>query len=274
MVGAGGQLGTAFIRSLEARAVPIARSRLDLRDTSAITSVLDEAEPDAVVNCAAYTKVDLAETEESLATLINSEAVAVMADWAASNTTPFVTFSTDYVFPGDSSTPYVESSPTDPVNAYGRSKIRGEEATVESGGLVVRTSWVISGSHPNFVATMIRLAKDNSLHVVDDQHGCPTVCSDLAEATLQAMSSGLTGLLHLTNQGPTTWFELARAALTEAGLDPDIVSPCTTADYPTDAARPSYSVLASERMAAAGMSPLPHWRESLPAVVAEIKTWI
>jgi dTDP-4-dehydrorhamnose reductase len=256
------------------RAVPITRKDLDLTDLGAIPSALDDVGADALVNCAAYTQVDRAETEEDLATLINSEAVAVLAKWASGRSLPFLTFSTDYVFPGDASTPYVESSPTNPVNAYGRSKLGGEMATVDAGGLLVRTSWVISGSHPNFVATMIKLGQDRQLRVVDDQQGCPTVCADLAQASLHALEAGARGLLHITNQGPTTWFELARAALAEAGLEPETVSPCTTADYPTDAVRPAYSVLGSERLQGLGVTPPPHWRDSLPAVVAEIKTWI
>lgn len=236
--------------------------------------MLEGLKPEAVINCAAYTKVDKAETEEGLATRINSEAVRVMAEWSSDRSVPFLTFSTDYVFAGDGSTPYVESSPVDPVNAYGRSKVAGEQATVEAGGLVVRTSWVISGSHPNFVATMIRLAPQRHLKVVDDQHGCPTVCADLAQTSLEALESGLSGLLHVTNQGPTTWYELAKTAVTEAGFDPDVVSPCSTSEYPTEAARPAYSVLESERLEESGVSQPPHWRESLPGVVAEIKTWI
>ncbi len=140
--------------------------------------------------------------------------------------------------------------------------------------LVVRSSWVISGSHPNFVATMIRLAGQRQLNVVDDQHGCPTVCADLAHTALEAMESGISGVLHVTNQGPTTWYELAKSAVAEAGLDPGVVTPCPTSEYPTEAARPAYSVLGSERLESSGVTRPPHWRESLPGVVAEIKTWI
>jgi dTDP-4-dehydrorhamnose reductase len=267
-------LGTAFVRLLRDDAIPITRSDLDLLDTSSIGPVLDDLGPDAVVNCAAYTQVDKAESEEDLATHINGDAVGVMADWAEVNHVPFLTFSTDYVFRGDSSSPYLESSPTDPINAYGRSKLEGERLAMTHGGLVVRTSWVISGSHPNFVATMVRLAAQRELRVVDDQRGCPTVCADLAVASLQALRSGLRGMLHITNAGPTTWFELARAAAMEAGLDPEMISPCSTAEYPTEAARPAFSVLGSERLEASGIARPPHWRESLPQVVAEIKTWI
>jgi dTDP-4-dehydrorhamnose reductase len=273
-LGAGGQLGTAFVRLLGNDAVPVVHSDLDLLDTSSIGPVLEGLAPDAVVNCAAYTKVDKAESEEELAIRVNGDAVGVMAAWAESNHVPFLTFSTDYVFSGDASSPYLESSHTDPINAYGRSKLKGERLALNHGGLVVRTSWVISGSHPNFVATMIRLAAQRELRVVDDQRGCPTVCYDLAVASHSALRSGLRGLLHITNRGPTTWFELARAAVAEAGFDPERISPCSTDEYPTEAARPAYSVLGSERLDGSGIARVPHWRESLPQVVAEIRTWI
>lgn len=261
------------MRRLGGQAIPVTRAQIDLADKGTIRVALSDVNPDAIVNCAAYTNVDRAEHEEDLATRINSEAVGVMADWAADRRLPFLTFSTDYVFDGKASTPYLESSPTNPINAYGRSKLRGEKLAVEAGGLVVRTSWVISGSHPNFVATMIRLATEGGpLKVVNDQRGCPTVCADLAATTHQALVAGMTGILHVTNQGATTWFELARRALAEAGLDPDALSPCMTADYPTDAPRPAYSVLGSERLESSGLTLPPNWIESLPALVSEIKS--
>lgn len=203
--------------------------------------------------------------------MVNGESVGVMARWAEAHDALFVTFSTDYVFDGVGTRPYVESDPTDPVNAYGRSKLAGELATVDAGGrsLIVRTSWVISGTHPNFVATMLRLARERELRVVDDQRGCPTVVDDLAAATLRAIEAEATGHLHLTNQGDTTWFELARTAVELAGIHGRI-DPCPTSEYPTPATRPAYSVLGSERVEALGIEPLAHWRESLPGVVARL----
>ncbi len=267
-------MGTAFRRMLGDETIGLFRDDLDLSRPSDIPGALDRSNPSSVVNCAAYTKVDQAEDEEELATVINGEAVGVVAKWCADRARPLLTFSTDYVFDGESDTPYLESSSTDPINAYGRSKLVGERLAVDAGALVVRTSWVISGSHHNFVATMIRLGKERALSVVDDQVGCPTIANDLALTSYQALGVGATGLLHVTNAGPTTWFELAKAALSEAGLDPDVVKPCLTAEYPTRAPRPGYSVLGSERIAGLGIAPPPHWRKSLSAVVSEIKTWI
>jgi dTDP-4-dehydrorhamnose reductase len=227
-----------------------------------------------VVNCAAYTAVDRAEEEEDLATVINSVAVGVLAEWAAQRSRPLLTFSTDYVFDGFSDQPYLESSPTSPINAYGRSKLLGESLAVSQGALAVRTSWVISGSHTNFVATILRKAREQKLRVVDDQRGCPTVAADLARAGYDALRSGATGLLHLTNQGETTWYELARTSVGLAELDPSMISPCLTEDYPTPARRPAYSVLASERREDLGLDPMPHWRESIGDLVTELKTWV
>ena len=274
VLGAGGQLGTAF-RAVLPDARFVERTELDLSDTAAIAGRLAALSPTAVVNCAAYTAVDRAEAEQDLAHLVNAEAVAAMARFAASTGIPLVTYSTDYVFPGDGLEPYVESDPTDPVNAYGRSKLAGERFALDlhPGALVVRTSWVVSGTHPNFIATMLRLARRGEpWRVVDDQVGCPTVADDLAVATVGALDAGVTGILHLTNTGATTWFELARTALDLAGHDPAMVEPCATADYPTPARRPAYSVLGSERAEPSGLAPLPRWQDSLAGVVAGLET--
>lgn len=255
-------------------AIPLSRSELDLAVPDTVPNVLGEVGPEAVINCAAYTNVDLAEREEDLATLVNGRAVSVLSAWCAENSVPLLTFSTDYVFDGTARTPYLESSATRPLNAYGRSKYAGEIAAVQHGALVVRTSWVLSGTHPNFVATMLRVGREQPLSVVDDQLGCPTIAADLAATALQALETGVTGILHLTNEGETTWFGLAREVLKLAGIATDHLEPCATSDYPTPAGRPEYSVLGSERRLALGITELPDWRSSLPGVVSEIETWL
>jgi dTDP-4-dehydrorhamnose reductase len=260
---------------LDQQAVSLFREDLDLSRTFDIANILGEVDPEAVVNCAAYTKVDQAEDEEELATTVNGTAVGILSEWCDLHRRPLLTFSTDYVFDGRADTPYLESSPTDPVNAYGRSKLVGEELAAGADALVVRTSWVISGSHPNFVATMLRLAGEGEhLRVVDDQIGCPTIAMDLAQTSYEALQLGATGLLHVTNQGPTSWYQLARASIETAGLDPAVITPCTTDEYPTRAKRPAYSVLASERLGELGIEPPPRWEASLPGVVEEITTWL
>lgn len=275
VTGADGQVGTAF-RTLLPDVGFLTRTDLDLTDLDAIAPVLRALAPTVVVNCAAYTAVDRAEEEVEQAELVNGLAVGRLAEVTAELGVPLVTYSTDYVFAGTGTRPYVESDPTDPVNAYGRSKELGERLALEANprALVVRTSWVISGTHPNFVATMLRLSRERSLRVVDDQLGCPTVASDLAAATVVAVERGASGLLHLTNEGQTTWFGLARRAVELAGIDPGRIEPCTTAEYPTPARRPAYSVLGSERRGLLGMEALPSWEESLPKVVDQILTWL
>ncbi len=271
VLGSSGQLGAAFARMNDVVGLDRARFDLSRFEGGDFSEMLAELRPTGVVNCAAYTAVDRAEAEEELATLVNGHAVGEMSERCAQASVPFVTYSTDYVFDGSARTPYLESQPTDPINAYGRSKLVGELAALasHSGALVIRTSWVVSGTHPNFVRTMIDLVQaGRDLKVVDDQVGCPTVATDLAQATLDAMEHRVSGILHLTNQGPTTWFHLARTAVEMAGLDPDSISPCSTAEYPTPARRPAYSVLGSEVASGMGLTPLPHWEESLPEVVA------
>jgi len=268
VTGATGQLGTA-VRALVPNALTPGRDTLDLADPAGLPAVIARLEPTAIINCAAYTAVDAAEDDEATATSINGAAVAVLAAAAATRRIPFVTFSTDYVFDGTNASPYLESSPTNPINAYGRSKLAGERAALAAypAALVIRTSWVYSGTHRNFVTAIVARAATKPVNVVADQTGCPTFAPDLAAAALQAMRLGGSGLLHLTNDGATTWFELARASCAAAGIDPERVQPIRTEDYPTRAQRPRYSVLGSERHAAIGVEPLRSWRDTLAEAV-------
>lgn len=268
VVGAAGQVGTAMVRLLGDSAKPLTRKDLDLA-TVDIDDALDcLAGTDAVINCAAYTAVDAAEQDESLATAINGRAVGVFAEAAHVLGVPFTTFSTDYVFDGGGARPYVESDPTAPINAYGRSKLDGELRALAAhpASLVVRTSWVLSSTHPNFVTAILRRARSGQeLNVVSDQLGRPTIADDLARVTLELVESGTAGIVHLANSGEATWFDVAVEVVERAGLDRDLVSPCSTEDYPTTAARPAYSVLGSERVDVDNH--LPDWRSSIGPVV-------
>lgn len=269
ILGSTGQLGTAFRRLVE-HPVPLTRQQLDLASATVLDArrVLESVQPSVVINCAAYTAVDKAESEEALATRVNGKAVGYLATAADELGVPFVTFSTDYVFNGRGARPYLESDPPDPVNAYGRSKLLGEQEALRfPGSLVVRTSWVLSATHRNFVTAIFgAVSSGREVRVVDDQRGCPTIVDDLAKATVEAVDAGVRGLLHLTNQGETTWFGLARAALEAVGWDPNLISPCTTDEYPTAARRPSYSVLGSEVVERSGIAPLPPWQDSIERV--------
>ena len=268
ITGANGQLGTAF-RSLLPEAAVLTRADLDLTSVGAIPVRLAELTPSVIINCAAYTAVDQAEEEPDLANQINANAVRALAEYAAGVAVPLVTFSTDYVFDGTATHPYVESSPPHPINAYGRSKLAGERAATLAYPevLIVRTSWVFSATHRNFVKTILAAAAERRVRVVADQSGCPTFAPDLAAATLRAIQEGVTGTLHITNSGPTTWFELAREVCAAAGIDPDRIEPITTEEFPTRAPRPRYSVLGSERRAGLDPPELRPWRDAVRAAL-------
>jgi len=269
VTGASGQVGTAF-RSVIPAARFLKRSELDLSRPESVYDEVIRYEPTAVLNCAAYTNVDRAEDEEELATRVNGVAVGEMARACADLGAPFVTFSTDYVFDGTAHGGYVESDSVAPINAYGRSKLVGERLVLEenSRSLVVRTSWVISSTHDNFVSTMLRLAAaGKQLSVVDDQRGRPTIADDLVTGTLLAMDAGVTGVLHLANTGETTWFELATRAIAAGGSSVALVAPCRSDEFPRPAARPECSVLNSERLDQFGLEELPPWRDGISEVV-------
>ncbi|MCL1593696.1 MAG: dTDP-4-dehydrorhamnose reductase [Actinomycetia bacterium] len=272
VTGASGQLGTAFRKRLGDRAEYLDRSLLDLSEPDAAGTTVRALRPDTVINCAAYTAVDRAQDEEDIALAVNATAVGEMAAACHDIGARFVTYSTDYVFDGTKPGSYVESDPTTPINAYGRTKLEGEQMAlaVNADSLVIRTSWVMSGTHRNFAAVMLELIAKGDVTVVADQHGRPTLVDDLVVGTMRALDAGVTGILHMANAGTTSWYELARTIADIAGLDPHRVAPCTTADYPTKAARPLNSVLDSERIAALGLAPLPDFHGALEAAVHEL----
>jgi len=273
ILGRGGQLGTSFANLLGPGARSIGMDQLNLQDFDDIWPTLDRFEPAGLINCAGHTAVDLAEQQAELAYLLNASAVGQMARWAAARSVPFVNFSSDYVFDGTKRTPYVESDEPNPINTYGNSKLAGEVEGLAAYPemLAARSSWLVSGTSPNFVATVLRRAREGAIRVVDDQIGVPNVADDLAVATLEALGLGITGLLHLTSAGQASWFQLARRALELADMDPELVQPISTEEYGAGAPRPAYGVLASERET--GIE-LPSWERSLPAAVKEMLTWV
>jgi dTDP-4-dehydrorhamnose reductase len=233
-------------------------------DVTTVTAA-DLAGATAVINCAAYTAVDAAETDESNAFSVNAVGPGLLAETCASVGIPLIHVSTDYVFSGDGTRPYEPSDPVGPKSAYGRTKLEGERRVLEAGGWVVRTAWVYGAHGSNFVKTMAALESSRpSLSVVDDQVGSPTWSHDLAAGLLE-LASVLPAqrLLHATGGGETTWFRFAQAIFEELGADPARVRPCTTADFPRPAPRPAYSVLSGAAWEAAGLRPLPHWRSAL-----------
>jgi dTDP-4-dehydrorhamnose reductase len=281
LVGARGMLGRDLAALLAAEGVEhtaLGRAELDLADTAAVKAAV--AGHDVVLNAAAWTDVDGAETQWRAAEAINGTAVRGLALACADAGARLLHPSTDYVFPGDAAEPIAEDAPTAPINAYGRSKLLGERAVLEllpEHGYVVRTAWLYGRHGKNFVATMLRLAGEREfLDVVDDQQGQPTSTPALAARLLALGDAALAGrapvgVYHGTCSGRTTWCGLARAAFELSGLDPERVRPISSDRYPSPAPRPSYSVLGHARWAAAGLDPMPHWRDALAAYLGDEK---
>lgn len=277
-----GQLARSLARVAQRRGVAdvrfAGRDEVDLAVPGAFADTIRLAAPDLVINTAAYTQVDKAETEEALAMRINGEAAGEGARAAAEIGAAFFQISTDYVFDGEKGAPYREDDAVSPLGAYGRTKLTGEAAVATSGArhLIVRTSWAVSPFGQNFVRTMLRLAETrDEIGVVADQHGCPTSALALAEALLDIAPrfEGESGVLHLAGSGQASWAELASVALEQFGLlggPTATVRPITTADYPTPAPRPRDTrldcTLAESRFGVR----LPPWRDSVETIVREL----
>lgn len=260
----------------------------DLASPETLAAVLDSERPDVIVNAAAYTAVDRAEQEEALATRINADALAVVGRWAAAHGALVVHFSTDYVFDGLGNAPYGEDAATAPQGAYGRSKRAGELALAQSGAphFTFRTAWVFSPVGQNFLRTMLRLGGEREeLRVVADQRGTPTSTAVIVAGTLAAIHHWLAadpqarkameGTYHLTASGDTTWHGFAENLLrgaAERGLIPRMprVTPITTADFPTPARRPAYSVLDTGRFARTFGVHVPEWQAGVEQVLAAL----
>jgi len=232
--------------------------------------------PDIIVNAAAYTAVDKAESDRESCFAVNATAPGVMAIEAAALGARLVHYSTDYVFDGNKTTPYVEEDLTGPRNVYGASKLAGEEAITQAGGefLILRTSWVYGNHGANFLKTMLRLRRERpELRIVADQYGAPTSADAIAEATVRILKragtgSWVSGVYHMTAAGATSWYEFAKAIFARAGGPAPSVVPIATAEYPTPAARPANSVLSNEKFAATFGFRLPDWEQQLDAVMA------
>lgn len=275
VTGAAGMLGTdlvAVLRSAGHDVTATTRADLDLTDRAACADAV--AGHDVVVNCAAWTAVDRAETHEADAFTANAVIPATLARAAAAHRAHLVQVSTDYVLAGDATSPYAEDAPRAPRSAYGRTKAAGEWAALADApdAAVVRVAYLYGAHGPNFVRTMARLAGEReTVSVVDDQRGQPTWTVDAAQRIRLVGEHRLRGVWHATNAGDVTWAGLARAVFAGLGLDPDRVRPITTAEYPLPAPRPAYSVLGHDRWAAAGLPRPRPWQdafaEALPAVL-------
>jgi dTDP-4-dehydrorhamnose reductase len=271
VTGAGGMLGQAVAAAAEKssdQTLTLGRDKLDITDAAAVTAAIDQFEPDAVINCAAWTDVDGAETEEAAATEINGAGAANLAASCEASGGRLIHVSTDYVFDGAATEPYLESDPVSPQSAYGRSKLAGEQAIEACGGdyAIVRTAWLFGAGGSNFVGTMLRLGDEREqIEVVTDQIGCPTWTGHLATALVTCAAADGTGIFHAVGGGRCSWFDLASETISLAGLDCK-VQPTTTESFPRPAPRPAFSVLGSERGGAAIV--LPDWHEGLRGYLA------
>ena len=270
LLGAGGMLGHDLAASVPAGIELSAATRadIDIADTDSVERRLEELRPRWVVNSAAYTQVDRAESEPEVAMRINGTAVRALAEACARRGIALVHYSTDYVFAGDAERPYVEEDATAPLGAYGRSKLLGEEGIRASGAehLVLRTQWLFGEHGRSFPRTMWeRATRGQATRVVNDQWGRPTYTPDLAEATWRLLAEPARGTLHLTSGGdPATWYDVARVVFEAAGA-PELLSACTTAEYATPARRPAYGVLDASRVEMVAGVTMREWREALRA---------
>jgi dTDP-4-dehydrorhamnose reductase len=272
ITGAAGMLGQDLQHALADHEVTaLSRAALDITDAAAVERAV--AGHDVVINSAAYTKVDDAETHEDDAHAVNATGVELLARAAAGAGAKFVTISTDYVFDGHGTAPYAENAPTDPINAYGRTKAAGEAlalAAAPSSTYVVRTAWIYGAHGPNFARTMLRLAESHdTVSVVNDQVGQPTWTGDLAARIVELVESDApAGIYHGTNSGQGSWYDFTRAIYAEKGLDPERVLATDSTAFVRPAPRPGYSVLGHDGWSRAGLPPMRDWREALHAAVA------
>lgn len=275
LIGRNGQVG----RALEACLAPLGeviafdRQGLDLAKTDQIVSVVRDIKPAVIVNAAAYTAVDQAETEPVVANAINAQGPAILAEEAKKLGALLVHYSTDYVFDGTKATPYVEDDTPNPLSVYGRSKLAGELAIQAASGrhIILRTSWVYGAEGRNFLLTMLRLARQkDELRVVDDQIGAPTSNELIARTTAAILASNadLHGLYHLCAAGQTSWAGFAKMIIAQAGLQTRVV-PISSAEYPVAAKRPLNSRLATTRLTAATGIAVPDWKEDAIHILAK-----
>ena len=249
-------------------------NELDITDKVAIERFVEENEIGGIVNCAAYTAVDKAESDPQLARKLNAEAPAFLAEVVGKRGGWMVQVSTDYVFNGTKHTPYVETDEPCPNSVYGQTQLEGEQAVSKlcTNAMIIRTAWLYSEFGNNFVKTMIRLGREREqLGVIFDQVGTPTDARDLATAIMTAIDKGIKpGVYHFSNEGVTSWYDFTKSIHRLAGINTCQVSPLHTAEYPTPACRPAYSVLDKTKIKAAYDIEIPHWEESLAKCIAKL----
>ena len=253
-------------------------AELDITDAQAVMNAVKAASIDVIVNCAAYTNVDKAESDEATAELINATAVGNLAKAMKEVGGTLFHVSTDYVFGCDGNTPRTEGMPLNPLGVYGRTKLHGEQAILESGckAIIIRTAWLYSEFGNNFLKTMMRLtAEKEQLNVVFDQVGTPTYAGDLALAIFSIIEAGVyegnEGIYHFSNEGVCSWYDFAVEIATAAGNTACRINPCHSSEFPSPVTRPSYSVLDKTKIKNTFDIDIPHWRESMEYCIKRIK---
>lgn len=268
VTGGSGQLARAVSRVwMDHELVVPPHSQLDLTREVTVRSAMAAVRPDLVLNCGAFTHVDLCESQADLALLINGTAVGWLAECCDAQGATLIQISTDYVFDGSGTRPYRETDPVHPLSVYGRTKLEGERQAARcSRHLIARTGWLYDAWGHNFLNTMLTAAAGRALRVVDDQVGAPTTCRALAAQLKEAAEQGWRGLFHATCQGETTWHGFAKAIFEAKGITADL-NPCDTAGFPTPARRPAYSVLDGAYRRSLGSDLMPPWQEALREVL-------
>jgi dTDP-4-dehydrorhamnose reductase len=270
VIGANGQLGTELRKILGTDATYLTRAQIDLSDEEKLAQTVNELRPSFLINAAAYNAVDKAENETDLAFQINCHTPALLSRLSRENGFKFVTVSTDYVFDGESSKPYIETDPVNPLSVYGRSKAEGEKRVLDENptSLIVRTSWVHSSHGKGFLNTVLRLAREKKpMKVVDDSIGSPTWAHDLAEVILKARD--LSGVFHFSNEGLCSWYDFACAIRRFGNLDLSL-TPVSSTEFPTPACRPKFSLLNKNKIKSSLGIQIPHWIESLEKCLKEL----
>jgi len=275
IVGADGQLGTDMARLLAPLSAVTALTfhDLDIMDRPSLKQAIESARPDVVVNCAAYTAVDRAETEQDAAYRVNVLGARNVSQAARRAGARVVYFSTDYVFDGTASEPYDEEAPTGPLSVYGRTKLQGEQATREANPdhLILRLAWMYGSTGHNFVRTILRLAREkDELRIVDDQVGSPTFTEDVVHQLWTAIEDGCSGTYHCVNTGQASWYEFASQIVRLSGSAVPVV-PITSVDYPTAARRPAFSALSDRRLELEHLNTMRPWQDALQDCMVRYK---
>ncbi len=277
IIGSTGQVGSALMLLLKDSALGLDYPAIDLSRPDKISEILEAHDPRTIINAAAYTAVDKAEEEESLALLINGRSPGIIAEFARKKKIPFVHYSTDYVFPGSGNKSWDEEDEPAPINAYGRTKLAGERAVEQAGGdyYIFRTSWVYDERGKNFLRTMLKLMKEREvINVVNDQIGAPTYAGDIARFTLKALEVQKPGLYHLTNKGETNWYDFACEIFEKASGRFELVTkeikPIPSSAYPTPAKRPLNSRMNLAKFEKTFSVTLPSWQDALDRCFRDI----